>query len=45
MPDINSSKNRIVDIGLAAVVVLSPSVAVLKRNLAKLMLSSFLRYF
>ena len=38
--------NRIVDIwnSLPAAVVLSPSVAVFKRNLAKLTFSSFLRY-
>ena len=39
--------NRIVDIwnSLPAAVVLSHSVTVLKRNLAKLTFSSFLRYF
>ena len=39
--------NRIVDIwnSLPAAVVLSTSVAVFKRNLAKLTFSSFLRYF
>jgi len=38
--------NRIVDIwnSLPTAVVLSPSVAVFKRNLAKLTFSSFLRY-
>jgi len=38
--------NRIVDIwnSLPAAVVLSPSVAVFKRNLAKFTFSSFLRY-
>jgi len=38
--------NRLVDIwnSLPAAVVLSPSVAVFKRNLAKFMFNSFLRY-